>query len=386
MRKRISRRLYVENLENRRLLAGDVTVERSGADLYVTGDSLPNTISIESDGSGGVRVIGFNDQFGQPTSINGTPNGSYRSTNFSGNLFVNMNDGDDQVRLTRLQVQTAVLNLGAGNDELIAGLQSSTETRFGTTAPLRLTVNHDLVVVGGSGDDSVRLQSVYIAGSSTIDTGDHNDTITLLPGVDGPSLAQTAQRIDVGGTLSIVPGTGSDVVSAKAVITGANLIIDDATGPLTANLTSFRSNGSTLIYATPDNDQINLKEGRAEALLQIISEGGDDILSVVNMYADHVVLNAGDGNDRLTLNNVRGPRADVQMAAGDDRVIMRQLDIDTLFAFGNLGNDFFDVRSSKVGQANFYGEDGYDTFQTSLLEPNTFGELNLYTFERRLQV
>jgi len=386
MRQRFSRRLIVENLENRRLLAGDVTVERSGPDLFVTGDSLSNTISIESDGNGGVRVIGFNDASAQPTSVNGVPNGSYRSPSFSGSVFVNMNDGNDQVRLTRLQLQTGVVNLGAGNDELIAGLQTTTETRFGTTSPLRLTVYQDFNIIGGTGDDTVRLQSVYVAGSSVIDTGDQNDTITLLPGVDGPSLAQTAQRIDVGGTLTIVPGNGSDVVSAKAVITGANLVIDDATGPLTASLTSFRSNGSTLIYGTPDNDQINLKEGRAEALLQIISEGGDDVLSVVNMYADQVNLNAGDGADRLTLNNVRTPRADVQMGAGNDRVIMRDLDIDTLFAFGNLGDDFFDVRSSNVRVANFYGEDGYDTFQTSLLEPNTFGELNLYTFERRLQV
>lgn len=106
----------------------------------------------------------------------------------------------------------------------------------------------------------------------------------------------------------------------------------------------------------------------------------------VAFYANQVSLNTGDGADRLTLNNVRTPRADVQMGAGNDRVIMRQLDIDTLFAFGSSGDDFFDVRSSSVRQANFYGEGGYDTFQPSLLEPNTFGELNLFTFERRLQV
>ncbi len=61
MRMRFARRLLVEDLENRRLLAGNVTVTRSGPDLFVTGDNLANTISIESNGSGGVRVSGFND-------------------------------------------------------------------------------------------------------------------------------------------------------------------------------------------------------------------------------------------------------------------------------------------------------------------------------------
>ncbi len=77
MRMRLARRLFVEGLECRRLLAGDVTVTRSGADLVVTGDNLSNTISIESDGNGGVRVNGFNDAMGQATRINGTPNGSF---------------------------------------------------------------------------------------------------------------------------------------------------------------------------------------------------------------------------------------------------------------------------------------------------------------------
>jgi hypothetical protein len=386
MRKPTSRALGVENLENRRLLAGNVTAARSGADLYVTGDSLSNTISIESDGNGGVRVIGFNDASGQPTQVNGSPNGSFRSPSFSGSVFVNMNDGNDRVRLTRLQLQTAHVNLGAGNDELVAGLQSSTETRFGTSIPVRLTVYQNFNIYGGTGADSVRLQSVYVAGSSVIDTGDQNDTVTLLPGVDGATLADTAQRIDVGGTLSIVPGNGSDTVSTKAVITGGNFIVDDATGPLTANLVSFRSYGSTYVFGTPENDQINISDGRAEALMQVISEGGDDILNIVNTYAGNLNINSGLGSDTLSLNNVRGPRADIQLGDGNDRLNLRQLNIDTLFAFGSTGDDIFDVRSSRIGQANFYGDSGTDTLQTSLLEPNVIGQLNVYSIERRQQI
>lgn len=385
MRMRLGRRLFVEGLENRRLLAGDVTVSRSGADLYVTGDNLSNTISIESDGSGGVRVNGFNDANAQPTSINGTPNGTFQSASFSGSVFVVMNDGDDQVRFTRLQVQTASVNLGAGNDELVAGLQAVGETRFGTSQAVRLSVAQNFNIYGAGGDDDIRLQSVYVAGSSVIDTGEQNDAITLLPAVDGATLADTSGRIDVGGTLTIVPGNGADTVSAKAVITGANFVIDDAGGPLNADLESFRSNGSTYIYASPDNDEILIADARAAALMQIIAEGGSDHVAIRDTYAGNLNINMGDGDDRLSLTNVRGPRADLQMGIGNDRLALRQVDIDVLYAFGNAGSDFFDVRGSKIGQANFYGESDYDTFQTSLTEPNNIGTLNLYTIERNQQ-
>ncbi len=197
MRMRSARRLFVEGLENRRLLAGDVTVTRSGADLIVTGDNLSNTISIESDGNGGVRVNGFNDASAQPTSINGTPNGTFQSSAFSGAVIVNMNGGDDEVRLTRLQVSTASINLGEGNDDLVVGLQAAGETRFGNSTPVRLSVANNLTIIGAGGDDDIRLQSVYVGGSTVIDSGEQNDTITLLPAVSGATLANTSGRIDV---------------------------------------------------------------------------------------------------------------------------------------------------------------------------------------------
>jgi hypothetical protein len=297
-----------------------------------------------------------------------------------------MNNGDDEVRFTRLQVRTAVVNLGEGNDDLVAGLQALGETRFGNSVAVRLSVSENLTVVGAGGNDDIRLQSVYVAGAAVIDTGEQNDNITLLPGVSGSTLADTSGRIDVGGTLTIVPGNGADNVVAQAVVTGANFVVDDAGGPLNANLSSFRSNGSTYIYASPDADEINIRDGRAIALMQIITEGGEDHVAIRDTYAGNLNINMGDGNDRLSLDNVRGPRADIQLGIGNDRLALRSVDIDTLFAFGNAGDDFFDVRGSKINEANFYGEAGYDTFQSSLIDPNAIGTLNLYTIERNQQL
>ncbi len=134
-----------------------------------------------------------------------------------------------------------------------------------------------------------------------------------------------------------MPGNGADSVTAQAVITGANFVIDDAGGPLTADLTSFRSNGSTYIYGSPDNDEVIIADGRAAALMQIITEGGEDRVAIRDTYAGNLNINMGDGNDRLSLTNVRGPRADLQMGIGNDRLALRAVDIDTLFAFGNSG-------------------------------------------------
>ncbi len=295
-----------------------------------------------------------------------------------------MNDGDDEVRLTRLQVNTASINLGAGNDDLVAGFQATGETRFGNTAPGRLTVNQDFNVIGLAGADDIRVQSIFVGGSSVIDTGEQNDNIAILPAIAGSTLDATAGRFDVGGTLTIVPGNGADSVSVRAVIAGGNIVVDDAGGPLTASVSSFRAN-SAIIYGSPGDDAISIADGHARALLQVISEGGNDRVFVRDSTAQNVNINTGDGDDVLGLTNLTTPRADIQLGVGSDRVAFRQVDIGILYAFGNEGNDTFAFYGSVIDDANIFGDGGYDTFQTSLLEPSSFGSLKRYSIERNLQ-
>ncbi len=386
MLKRLSRKLFAENLENRYLMAGDVSVTRSGADVYITGDNLSNTVSIESNGSDGLRIIGFNDPSAQPTRVNGAANGVVNIANFTGNLFVNMNGGDDDLRLTRVKLPgLAQINLGDGNDDLVAGLQDAAESRFGASAAGRLTVNGNLIVIGQDGGDYVRLQSLYVRGSTTVDTGDGGDFIQTIPGIEGNNLDQMKQSVDILGGFTIVPGTGPDVVATRGLSVGGNLVIDDSIGGFTALMNGFRVGGNAYIYGTPEVDDIEIRDARVASLFQIISEGSNDNISVFASRAGNLNINSGDGNDTVVV-GVFATRADIQLGIGNDRLTLRDSAIETLFAFGNEGDDVFNVRSSSGGSVNFYGDGGTDTLQSWLAEPSFYDDLNLYSIERVRQI
>ncbi len=73
-------------------------------------------------------------------------------------------------------------------------------------------------------------------------------------------------------------------------------MVDDAGGPLTASVSSFRAN-SAIIYGSPGDDAISIADGHARALLQVISEGGNDRVFVRDSTAQNVNINTGDGDD-----------------------------------------------------------------------------------------
>ena len=71
LRNKKRRRLAVENLEGRRLMAGDVTVDFNGEKLEIKGDDLPNQIAVFArdgnlivDGLGTTTINGISDGTG----------------------------------------------------------------------------------------------------------------------------------------------------------------------------------------------------------------------------------------------------------------------------------------------------------------------------------
>ena len=64
------RRLFLEGLERRSVLAGDVWAAQIGSNLFVHGDSDDNGIHIQTMADGTVKVSGL-DAGGSPTTING---------------------------------------------------------------------------------------------------------------------------------------------------------------------------------------------------------------------------------------------------------------------------------------------------------------------------
>src|SRR5687768_5181411 len=119
MRTTRQRRRKVEALEARAMMAGNVTAQLVDGDLIVTGDGANNAIRFEHSG-GTHLLVGENDDAGNPTSINGVPNGSFDYTALTGSAVARMHDGNDRVSLnfTASFPGALVIETGAGDDRI----------------------------------------------------------------------------------------------------------------------------------------------------------------------------------------------------------------------------------------------------------------------------
>jgi hypothetical protein len=113
------RRCVFESLENRRLLAGDVTARIVKGDLVITGDKLDNGITIVGGATAGTVVVTGINAGGSATNVNGTTNGAVTLTGFTGDLKIKMKAGNDVVTISDLEIAgKAKIKLGKGNDTL----------------------------------------------------------------------------------------------------------------------------------------------------------------------------------------------------------------------------------------------------------------------------
>src|SRR5689334_13977521 len=122
-----------ESLESRRLLAGDVKVRLVGDDLVIRGDDASNGLEIRRVDNNTVRVQGITVG-SAPTAINGRANGA--------------------VQFDVLDDLVCYLYGGADDRLTISGIER--------TQPA--TVRGDLLVYGGDGRDTIRLNYVSVLG------------------------------------------------------------------------------------------------------------------------------------------------------------------------------------------------------------------------------
>src|SRR5688500_15988633 len=146
-RKKQSRRksfLSFECLEDRKVLAGNVTAINAGGYLLLLGDSGNNQVSITENANGSLQLTAldatttFNNQAG-PLTIAAPTTGA----------LISMGGGDDVVQISGTAANSlniggaTTIDLGMGNDTLrIANLATSSS----------------LTILGGLGDDQIVVQ------------------------------------------------------------------------------------------------------------------------------------------------------------------------------------------------------------------------------------
>ena len=209
------RKLGLENLERRELMAGDVGVYVSGGSLYVNGDNASNGLNITQvapgtfdvagayTGGGATRVNGYYSPlrfYGVTDDVKITMNGGHDSVTLGGSseatrdvlpddLVVNMGDGDDYFRAQYLSNRDyndrMTVNTGWGNDQVSMykvvcrdWMSIDTAQNWDTVDLTNVTVGTKLSMYGGAGNDTMRI-NLSVVDQIYADMGTEDDTVSV---------------------------------------------------------------------------------------------------------------------------------------------------------------------------------------------------------------
>jgi hypothetical protein len=344
------------------MLAGNVTAEIIDGDLIITGDGLDNRIAINA---GGLHpgVHGENTADGNPTSINGMPNGSFNLDGLTGDVIVRMGDRDDSVSLeggfpgavvlegdggddrfwSQFGLSTAselIINTGPGNNEI----HMSGRVMLPSWDPGTIRIGSNLIITGGDQRDLINIHQAWVANDSVINTGDGPDSMD-------------ARWMIVGNFAGVDSGPGDDEIVASFRAKTISL----RTGEGSAMLTLAWGT-----YASQD--------------LGIITGNGATIIDAINARVDGTTyVVGGQSNDYVNFNGCLLTELQTNMGNGSDRLDVTGSILDRIFADMGADNDWLLITSTAVNQqAALSGGTGFDMFSRA---GNAFRRLVLSGFE-----
>lgn len=325
--------LRFEQLEEKKLLAGDVTVAVIDGALLIDGDDLGNQIEISSGENPGEYLIRGLDGTvvhladDTPPAEGDSPENGLLVAGVRRGIHISMNGGDDAVHISDARVRgNVVIETGEGADHVSVGLPP---------APIPAPLSEGTA----SGEADQLVHGVSIGGSLLIRTGEGEDNVRLggRPPQEGEE-TQDRSTLRVGHSIRVGLGEGEDHLVIDAV---------HARRAITANG----------------------------------GEGGDEI-NVANTQTRFLGLDGGGGEyaDSISLHNVRAARASIATGEGSDQVEIADS------AFGMLGvrlgdgNDTVAIGGTEARLAVLMGGDGQeDTWNN--LGGNHFGRLIVRGFE-----
>jgi len=185
--------LSYENLEERKLLAGDVSVVESGQ-LFIRGDELSNQIAIVADESGQVTVTGLRDTTingsSEPFVVSGAINlhGEHgRNASFAGGLRIMTFAGNDRIDIQGIELGDASRIVTGEGDDFVRFIRSTSRDEFMVTTDsghdtlnfVQTRVHGDFDVRTNDGEDSIRIRNSRTWGSTDVRSGAGDDNVIL---------------------------------------------------------------------------------------------------------------------------------------------------------------------------------------------------------------
>jgi hypothetical protein len=321
------KRLGLEQLETRNLMAGNVMVNANSQVLEIVGDAAANSIAVTFNAqTNKFEVHGLATTDGN-TTINGfntSLGGNTQSFANVKHVRVRLNAGDDQVTLGTAANPNVDINgwlniqMGAGNDTVIAGQAGNAP---GGVDPLALSVDvaSHVAVYTDIGNDVVKMANFHTDGNLTVNTGAGDDKF-FMPTAFIPTggTAATNFPVAVDGNFGLQTGAGNDEV-------------------VIANLTA---SGDLRIRDTSGISAIDLRSSYAGRTVEVQTGAQADEILLDGVTSRFVTVNTGSGNDIATLRHVNARRLGVSLQAGNDKLTLGSVDVSQYTLLdGGAGND-----------------------------------------------
>jgi len=333
----MTKRLRVEPLEKRVLLAADVFVSIVDGDLAITAGDMGADLDINVCGSAaaGFSASVANLAAGGSVYVNGElyvdPHTGLSSAwhgHFdSGNVHVVTGNGDDTIHVNGFSASISV-DAGDGNDRV----------DFWATAA-------DIAVNMGAGVDSAEFGQTTITGQLTLDAGEGNDVVVFRgTTIQGAASLQGSEGEDRFTWLDLFgePQTefGDVTVEGFEHLPTGLQPPDDPDPVLYSNVTVEVIDGNLVIMGDEfDNriDVVRTEDGgyritgqrymeNHDGIIRDTAINGQDELVVYGVTGD-VLVSLGDGNDEVGLAGLLAGDLTVDTGAGNDSVKLYQVEV-----------------------------------------------------------
>ena len=349
-----------EVLEDRTLLAGDVRVIQSGADVFVLGDVEDNGIEITQAAgaaAGEITVRGgttFRGGFNRPTSVNGAfapvaatvgPGGTLVILAGEGRDFVDLGSGDRDEPASPIRLPGDLYIDAAGEnstidiravdvgDGYIAAILRTTEQGFLLLGGAGPSVAGDIYAYSGDGRDSVSVTD-FVADNLYVSLGGADEDLFTSVGNQF-----SGSGLDLRESAQIYGGAGND----RILISDVRVAAGGASGT-----------GQGFFYVVAGDGRVDLVQAgnvavgtTADSVFGLFTQGGNDTVTVAGEVSD------GSGGEGVSAGVTTPGFAFAVLGEGDDRMDLRVSDFGAGQVYGGAGADSLTVDAAVSEHPNF---------------------------------
>ena len=314
------RRLVVETLEGRSMLAGNISVSVVDGSLTIIGDDQANGFAIEQTLTNSFRVRP-KPTGGEPTLINGVEAVFLTFHGVTNDINISVNGGADDVEAgwdfdsAILIPRNLVVDGGAGADDILVNANTGVSGRGGYVIlrsadfvePAHARVPKNFVATGVK---SFLFAGLQVTGDAVI-SGTAGDDHYVMDGdrfgnlkintFAGPDVIRLAFSPQITGNVDIDTGDGDDKVSIGS-LSADNLTVNLAQGADEFFAWGKSSIGhEARIFGGEGSDNVSLEGFNAQDAFFVWLYSENDRLEIKNTVSPRAVLGGGPGIDTLIL-------------------------------------------------------------------------------------